>query len=120
MLKRRSLIAAVTAAMMACPVVAQADRAESSGVSPMMAEAIQDFVVASLRRDAEDMEANPSNYASVSKARAEALKALAFHAPANLIEHAAKLSALAEFTDDSERFALLMAAQDAFKLAGGR
>lgn len=87
-------------------VPAQAHPIPDQSVSPTMQTMIDEFVTASTRQTSED--------------RSKALTALAFHQPANLVELAAKTTALTEFANDSERWSLRVLVLDMNKLAEGQ
>jgi hypothetical protein len=97
--------------------IAQAERAAS--VSPMMQDLIADFVTTSIKLAAIDASGEAEAVGTVVQDRSKALVALAFYQPRNLIELSAKLSAITEFSEDTERWSIRILAEDASRLAGG-
>jgi hypothetical protein len=87
-------------------------------VSAEMQARISEFVHTSIRRDALEASEDNEKLGLVIQERHRALSALAFHAPVNLLELAAKLIVVTEYAEDTERWANRAAAQDAARLAG--
>jgi hypothetical protein len=87
------------------------------GVSPMMQAFIADFIETSILLAATDATGDAEKYSAVSDARSKALVGLTFHQPANLVELSAKMAAVVEFSEDSERFSLRVLVEDMNRLA---
>ena len=92
---------------------AVADRKVSVGMQTL----IDAFVSASIRMAATDLEGDAEGIGIVARARTTALVALVFHAPENLTELSAKLAAITEFSEDTERFAFRALVEDMNHLA---
>jgi hypothetical protein len=102
-------------------LLARADRAAAADreVSEGMQVVIGSFVEKSIRMAATDITGDNEALGIVAQDRTRALTALAFHRPANITELAAKLAAITEFSEDTERFALRVLVEDANRLAEG-
>ncbi len=112
---RRSIISS----LMALSIISAAPAAAQSDAPPMLDTLISDFVVLSIKLAATDMEGDADAYRAVSDDRSKALVALAFYQPSSLTGLAAKLSALIEFSEDTERWSLRVTVEDMNRLADG-
>lgn len=106
-----------TVSALAQDVMPTKQTAADREISPGMQALIGEFVSASILLAATDMEGNAESVGIVAQARTKSLTALAFHTPQNWVELAAKLAAITEFSEDTERFALRAVVEDATRLA---
>jgi hypothetical protein len=112
---------ATATAIPAAPALAQEafHPVPAHAVSPTMQMFIHDFVRASIRRDALEASEDAEALGLAIQERHRTLVALAFQPPVNVMELAAKLAALTEYSEDTERWSIRAAAQDAARLAEG-
>jgi hypothetical protein len=89
-------------------------------VSPTMQALVHNFVMASIRRDALEVSEDTEALGIAIQERHKTLVALAFQPPVNVMELAAKLAVLTEYSEDVERWSIRAAAQDAARLAEGQ
>ena len=133
-MKALIVAAPVLLALASGPVLAQMSAAETADlsrdvwqarpvhqaeISEGMQTLISEFVRASIRMAATDISGDAEAIGIVAHDRTRALAALAFHPPQNMTELAAKLAAITEFSEDTERFSLRMLVEDATRLAAG-
>jgi hypothetical protein len=100
-------------------LIEQARPLSELSVSPEMQALIAEFVDRSIRMSATDLAGDAEAIGIIAQDRTRALSALAFHPPRNLVELAAKLAVLVEFSEDVERFALRAVVEDANRLVEG-
>lgn len=109
--------AAVAALLVIGVAATSPTHAADQAVSPAMQTLISDFVEMSIRLAAIDASGEPELVGTAVQDRSKSLMALAFHAPTNVTELAAKLSAITEFSEDTERWSIRIISEDAAQLA---